>query len=97
MHRTLLTLAALAVGAAAAAQGHNVSLVGQFSPSDSFNDIWGYVDPASGREFALLGSRQGTYFVETTNPAQPVQKGYFPASLSGWSVSTWRDLRTYGS
>ncbi len=98
MQRTLLSLAALAAcSVPLVAQGHNVSLIGQYTPNDAFNDIWGYVDPATGREFALLGSRQGTYVVETTNPAQPVQKGYFPASLSNWSASTWRDIRTYGS
>lgn len=100
VHRSrFVTAAALAaaLAAPAVAQSRNVTLLSNFSPSDAFNDVWGYVDAATGREFALLGSRQGTYFVETTDPARPVQKGWFPASLSGWSPSTWRDIRTYGS
>ncbi|MBI5849643.1 MAG: choice-of-anchor B family protein [Planctomycetes bacterium] len=93
-----LVLAALGLCAASHApvQSRNVTLLANFLPNDRFNDIWGYVDPGTGREFALLLSRQGTYVVETTDPTNPVQRGYIAGSLSGWSTSTWRDARTYG-
>jgi choice-of-anchor B domain-containing protein len=94
---TLLLPAALLLAAGLGAQARNVTLLGRFQPNDAFNDVWGHVDPATGREFALVGSRQGTYVVETTDPTQPIQRGYFPAALSGWSPSTWRDIRTFGS
>ncbi len=89
---------ALAVVSSLAAQtsSRNVALLSQFFPNDRFNDVWGFVDPPTGREFALLLSRQGTYFVETTDPVHPVQRGFVAGSLSGWSPSTWRDARTYG-
>ena len=37
------------------------------SNSDNGNDCWGYVSP-SGREYALMGTYDGTGVVEITNP-----------------------------
>jgi choice-of-anchor B domain-containing protein len=53
------------------------------------NDIWGYVSP-SGREYAIVGLRDGTAFVEVTNPTNPLLIDYFAGG-----VSTWRDMKTY--
>ncbi|MCA8964330.1 MAG: choice-of-anchor B family protein [Planctomycetes bacterium] len=73
------------------AQGFNCQLVGTFpfQAGANFNDVWGYVAP-NGDEYALLGATTGLVVVDCTNPAQPVQRGYFP-----WATSTWRDIRTY--
>lgn len=57
------------------------------------NDIWGWTDPASGREFALVGLRNGTAFVEITDPENAVYLGRLPSSGSG--NSTWRDIKVY--
>ncbi len=53
------------------------------------NDCWGYVSP-SGREYAIIGLRSATGFVEITDPANPVIIAT-PASPS----SIWRDIKTY--
>ncbi|MCC6783638.1 MAG: choice-of-anchor B family protein [Planctomycetes bacterium] len=95
LRTVLVTLLACAVSSAQTTS-RNVTLLANFFPNDRFSDIWGYVDHATGREYALLLSRQGTYVVETTNPTSPVQRGYIAGSLSGWSPSAWRDARTYG-
>ncbi len=58
------------------------------------NDIWGWTDPASGREFALVGLYEGTAFVEITDPSNPVYLGLLPAHTTG---STWRDIKTYAN
>lgn len=42
----------------------------------SANDVWGYVSP-SGREYALLGLRGGTAFIEVTAPTAPVVVDYY--------------------
>jgi hypothetical protein len=42
---------------------------------DSANDIWGWADPVSGREFAIIGMATGTSFVEITNPSNPIHVG----------------------
>ncbi|MCP1727053.1 choice-of-anchor B domain-containing protein [Natronospira proteinivora] len=44
----------------------------------SLNDVWGWTDPDSGREFALVGRSGGTSFVEVSDPASPVYLGDLP-------------------
>ncbi|MEM1054396.1 MAG: choice-of-anchor B family protein [Bacteroidota bacterium] len=63
------------------------------SPAPSINnDIWGWTDAASGREFALVGMSNGTAFVEVTDPVQPVFLGKLPTATSS---SSWRDVKVY--
>ena len=38
----------------------------------SGNDIWGWTDPLTGREYALVGRSTGTAFVDISNPGQPI-------------------------
>ncbi len=58
--------------------------------STSANDIWGHVDLNTGREYAIIGLRNGVSVVDVTNPESPVVAG----SLSGdWT--TWRDIKVY--
>jgi len=62
------------------------------SNNTSGNDIWGWTDPDSGREFALVGLSTGTAFVEVTNPTQPI---YLGSLATHTSSSSWRDLKVY--
>ncbi len=55
------------------------------------NDVWGYA--SEGREFVLLGLRNGTAFIEITNPTAPLHLGNLPGHLSSRSI--WRDIETY--
>ncbi|HIE70578.1 MAG TPA: hypothetical protein EYP98_10585, partial [Planctomycetes bacterium] len=57
----------------------------------TFNDIWGYTAP-NGDEYALLCSNTGAVVVDVSNPATPIERGYFP-----FGSSTWRDIRTFGT
>ncbi|MFQ5789657.1 MAG: choice-of-anchor B family protein [Acidobacteriota bacterium] len=56
------------------------------------NDIWGWTDPETRREFALVGLSDGTAFVEITNPEEPTYLGKLPTH-SGSSL--WRDIKVY--
>jgi len=89
IHR--LILAATGLAATIAAQGVNCTLLSTFNNHGSFNDVWGYAAP-NGDEYALLGTRTGTVVVDISNPANPIERGWFP-----WGTSTWRDIRTYGT
>ncbi|MFT5570995.1 MAG: choice-of-anchor B domain-containing protein, partial [Cyclobacteriaceae bacterium] len=42
------------------------------------NDIWGWTDPDTGREYALVGLTNGTSFVDVTDAANPVVIGRLP-------------------
>ncbi len=70
----------------------NVALLSWLSSEDitgvaqTANDVWGYVSP-SGREYAIIGLRHGTAFIEVTDPLNPkVVK-----TINGGS-SIWRDM-----
>ena len=58
------------------------------------NDIWGWTDPETGREFAIVGRLDGTAFVEVTNPANPVYLGELPLH-EGARPNLWRDMKVY--
>ena len=58
----------------------------------NLNDLWGWTDTASGREFALIGMVNGLSFVEITNPTAPVYLGRLPPHTAN---STWRDVDVY--
>lgn len=60
--------------------------------NDIANDIWGWADPVSGREFAIIGMATGTSFVEITNPSNPIHVGVLPTH---GVVSFWRDIKTF--
>ncbi|MDH3198005.1 MAG: T9SS type A sorting domain-containing protein [Candidatus Krumholzibacteria bacterium] len=61
--------------AARAAYG-DITLVGhRLLPSTSICDVWGWVDPMTGREYAIVGSwttPAALYIVDVTTPAVPV-------------------------
>lgn len=57
------------------------------------SDIWGWTDPETGREVALVGSDNGTSFVDVTTPTAPVFLGKLPTA-SGQTI--WRDIKVDG-
>ena len=64
---------------------------GSGAPSAA-NDIWGWTDPQTGKEYALIGLTNGTAFVDISNPEVPVYLGKLPTATSS---STWRDIKVY--
>ena len=52
------------------------------------NDIWGFVDLNTEREYALIGLYNGTAVVDVTDPGAPFEVGF----VSG-PGSLWRDLK----
>ena len=58
----------------------------------SGNDIWGWADPDTGREYALMGLTNGAAFVDVTNPQGPVYLGRLPTETRD---SVWRDIKVY--
>lgn len=57
----------------------NVQLLSIISPDalggDNLNDIWGWTDPVSGKEYALVGLTDGVSFVDISEPESPVVIG----------------------
>ena len=57
------------------------------------NDIWGWTDPLTGSEIAIVGLTDGTSFVDITDPVNPVYLGKLPSHNGG--VDSWRDVKVY--
>ncbi|MDP8930095.1 MAG: choice-of-anchor B family protein, partial [Actinomycetota bacterium] len=67
--------------------------IGGTRSNSAANDIWGWTDPASGKEYAIVGRVFGTSFVDISNPADPVYLGELPTH--GAFGSSWRDIKVY--
>ncbi|HUG99091.1 MAG TPA: choice-of-anchor B family protein [Gammaproteobacteria bacterium] len=93
----------LTTGPAACEAGHagdfpcgGVSLHRRVSPDamggTRGNDIWGWTDPVSGAEIALVGLNNGTAFVDVTDPDEPRVLGRLPTHTV---PSSLRDIKVY--
>jgi choice-of-anchor B domain-containing protein len=58
------------------------------------NDIWGWTDPKTGREYALVGRINGTSFVDVSDPYNPVYVANLPMT-EGSRANAWRDVKVY--
>ena len=58
------------------------------------NDVWGWTDPETGREYGLVGRMDGTAFVDVTDPHNPRYLGNL-ARTEGSRSSTWRDIKVF--
>jgi choice-of-anchor B domain-containing protein len=59
------------------------------------NDNWGWTDPETGREYALVGRNDGTSFIDITDPTNPVLAGDLPKTPDTPPSQLWRDMKTY--
>jgi choice-of-anchor B domain-containing protein len=57
------------------------------------NDIWGWTDRATGRDYALVGAGEGTVFVDITDALRPAVLGILPTHTS--DNFFWRDIKVY--
>lgn len=58
------------------------------------NDLWGWTDPLDGGEYAILGTRQGTLFINITNAENPIILGLLPSATED---SIWRDMKVFNN
>ncbi|MFB6098987.1 MAG: hypothetical protein ABEK84_07745, partial [Salinibacter sp.] len=72
-------------GAAARYSCQNVDLMSYLSidalggtSETNLNDIWGWTDPKTGTEYAIVGRTDGTAFVDVSTPTDPVYVGQLP-------------------
>ncbi|HSM09135.1 MAG TPA: choice-of-anchor B family protein [Gemmatimonadota bacterium] len=88
-------------GAAAGFECGGVDLVSFVPVADlggsrgvNLNDVWGWTDPETGKEWALVGRMDGTSFVDVSNPERPVVVANLPKT-EGSNSATWRDMKVY--
>ena len=56
------------------------------------NDVWGWTDPQTGKDYALVARRDGASFVDVTDPSAPRLIGNLPRT-KGSPPSVWRDIK----
>lgn len=93
-----------AQGPTACVDGHagqwpcrNIDLL-SFLPMSSLgggnsNDVWGWTDSLTGKDYAILGRTNGTAFVDISDPTNPVYLGNLPSWHGG--ISAWRAIKVY--
>lgn len=59
------------------------------------NDIWGWVDPMTSREYAMVGGIEGTVFVDITDARRPDVVGILPTHTVDARYNVWRDIKVY--
>jgi len=72
--------------------GYDNATVGDSDPRG--NDVWGWTDPDSGEEYAIMGMTGGTSFTRITDPKNPITVGYIHSATV---ASTWRDIKVIGN
>ena len=58
------------------------------------NDVWGWTDPQTGREYAIVGRTDGTAFIDVSDPDEPIYLGNL-AKTRGSRTNAWRDIKVY--
>ncbi len=58
------------------------------------NDIWGWTDPDTKREYALVGTSNSVAFVDVTDPINPIYQGKLLGHTSE-KLIIWRDMKVY--
>jgi len=54
------------------------------------NDVWGWTDELTGKEYVIVGKTNGTAFVDISDPSNPIYLGDLPTNTV---QSVWRDIK----
>ncbi len=94
---------------------NQMTMLAHLSPSDLdahilgeyyLNDIWGWTDPETKKEYAIVGLVDGVIFIDVTIPTEPIILGRLMESLAAsgrqssdqailHGKSYWRDIKTF--
>jgi choice-of-anchor B domain-containing protein len=88
------------VGGPVAAAAKNMTLLGNLSLTamgglpGGGSSLYGWTDPLTKREYAIMGLSNGTAFVDITNPRNPTHVATLP-KVVGSSNQLWREPKVY--
>ena len=97
----LLTLLSLYIGTQAQTYPSlNINLLAHLNPEKDatgndgrkYSGCWGWVQPSTQKEYALVGTSNHTYFIDVSNPSAPVIRDSVKGKHPG---CTWREIKTY--
>lgn len=78
----------------------NINLLAHINPETDntgpdgrkYSGCWGWYQAAKNKEYAIVGTSKQTYFIDVSNPANPVLVDSVRALHTG---CTWREIKTY--
>lgn len=77
---------------------NGIDLVSRITLSDmnasEGNDCWGWTDPETGKEYALMCTNRNTSFIDISDAENPVLIGILPTATVS---SSWRDVKVYNN
>jgi choice-of-anchor B domain-containing protein len=74
------------------AQNYNITFRSKLSfPGQTLANVWGFAK--NGKEYALVGAKNGMTIVDVTNPGSPVVIEQLTDTIS----SLWREIKTFGN
>jgi choice-of-anchor B domain-containing protein len=59
------------------------------------NDMWGWTDPATQKDYAIIGGTEGTVFVDISDPEDASVVGMLPAHVLDSRRPFWRDIKVF--
>jgi choice-of-anchor B domain-containing protein len=77
----------------------NINLLSQWDDANASTGVAGnrysgcYGYEAAGRQYAIVGAADGTFFIDITNPLSPIVRDYV---VGVRAACTWREVHTYG-
>lgn len=79
----------------------NINLISLINPNNGptgvgsdgrrYSGNWGWFQSSTNKEYAIIGSSIGTYFIDVTVPSSPSVSAFVP----GKQGCTWREIKTY--
>jgi choice-of-anchor B domain-containing protein len=58
------------------------------------SDVWGWTDPTTNKEYALIGMTNTTAFVDISDPSNPINLGRLNTAQG---AAPWRDIKVYNN
>lgn len=69
----------------------NTSTVGLADDNRGYSGCWGWYQQSTNKEYAIVGTSNGTYFIDVTSPTTPSVSAFVQGRLK----CTWREMKTY--
>lgn len=98
--RTIITLLALICCLTTSSASAQLAIKNMYLLSNvdqhtaTYSGCWGYVAP-DGREYAIIGSYDGTVFIDITDVTNIHQVGFVPSTNPASSNNLWREMKVY--
>lgn len=65
--------------------------------ANTSNDSWGWTDPDTGKEYAIIGLKNGSGYVDISDPINPIYLGRLTSPVLDDFRGNWHDIKVYNN